>query len=574
MITVSKSGFRRILRALPIALFVIVALFSCLTAHHFAYHYNDSDFASELVLGNFLAEQNKLLSSDWFYGSELRVLSTNLVYMPLFKVFSDWRMVYFTGACIIQIILVLSYYYLSRQIGLKRNAFFLSATLLLLPVGVYYGRFTLYQTYYAPCFIMGFQMVGLYLSVIIRRKQQKPLAQGLRLLALLFLAFGSSLNGARQLASTVLPMLVTAFAVSIAGRSKETPLVDSLKRQWPRWTLAVAVFLSAGAGFLVHNVVLRLYFVISPATDGYAAIPSVEQIRSILVGYLTMFGFQENRLLFSAEGILAVCSVFAAVVFLVVSLRSLMTRKDDRVLPGAFLKTLYPVAMILITAIFFITNRFVSYHSYYLQAFVWIFPFIGLFLNEAPASFRKTTTKQAIVYLACFILFANGVYNNLYFINPDDKQVSYSHLTEEKIDTIQLCRGVVDFIEENGYEVGYATHWQANIITAVTNGRIPMIRIIRFYPYPVYTYDDALTYKETRELSFVEDKDMFLLLTRDEADVFSGSELAAFAIPVYEDENYKIFTFDFSTEVWEYLLEQAVTYNQRSVLDQLEEGEK
>lgn len=564
-----KKTLKTLLKQLPLILFILVILFSGYTAHHFAYNINDSDFSSELVLGHFLAEQNKLLSPDWFYGSELRILSTNLVYMPLFKLFSDWGIVYFLGACVIQTLLVLSYHYLSRQIGMKRNAFLISASLLLLPVCVYYGRHGLYQNYYAPCFIIGFLIAGLYLSAIRHREQTKKLPQGLRLFALFALSFAGCLNGARQIPGTILPLLITAVVVSVLSQPKRTPLKDILRRRrFPLW-LAAGVFLCAGSGFLIHNVVLSRYFVFSSATNGYAATPSLDKLLDIFVGYMALFGFQENRLLFSVEGLFALGSVFAAVVFLITGIRSLISRKDNLSLPAAFLKTYYPVAMILLTGIYCITDRFVNYHVYYLPAFVWIFPFIGTALNEAPVSLPATTLKHVLLYLACLILFANGIYNHLYFIHPDGKQVEYDSLTQVEIDSLQRFRGVLDFIGENGYEVGYATHWQNNIVTAATNGRIPMIRIIRLYPYPVFAYDDSLTYKQTRELSFVEDKEMFLLLTQDEGDLFSNSDLAPFAIPVYENTYYRVYTFDFSTEIWEYLLEQAKAMNQTSVLNQL-----
>jgi len=570
-----KKTLRLLLRQLPLILFVLALLFSFSVAYYFAYHYNDSDFASELLLGNFLAEQNKLISSDWFYGSELRVVSTNLVYMPLFKLFDDWRTVYFVGAWIIQLLLVGSYYYLSRQIGLKRNAFFLSAALMLLPVCILYGRFTLYQTYYAPCTILGFLIAGFYLSVIRHRGRQTFIAQGLRLFALFALAFAGSLNGARQIPGTILPLAAAAVAVSILSQPKHTLFIDILRRQWFQLTLAAAVCIFAGLGFWFQNAVLltRYSIYISPI-DSAVALPSADNFVNILTGYLSMFGYQENRLLFSAEGILALAGAFAAIVFLVFGMRNLLSRKAERTPEATFAAVMYPVAMILITCIFLATPKYQNYVTYFLPAFVWIFPFIGLFLQENPAVIRKLTVSHALVYLSCLILLGSGLYNALYFLDPQDKQVEYDFLSQETTETLHSFNGVVDFIEENGYEVGYATHWQANIITAATNGEIPMIRIIRVYPDFRYSYDDCLTYKQTRELSFVEDKEMFLLLTRDEADIFSGSDLAAFAILIYEDDNYKIFTFDFTTEVWEYLLEQAEYLNQATVLAQLQGEQK
>jgi len=72
-----------------------------------------------------------------------------------------------------------------------------------------------------------------------------------------------------------------------------------------------------------------------------------------------------------------------------------------------------------------------------------------------------------------------------------------------------------------------------------------------------------------REESVVEDKNVFLLLSQNETGVFGSSELALYAIPTYSDEYFQIYEFDFSTEIWEYLLQEAEYYNQQSVLDQL-----
>ena len=100
----------------------------------------DSDASSELVLANHLAENGGILTADWGYSTELRVLNTQLVYAPLLKIFSDWRMVRFFGALILQAILVGSYYVFTKATGISKKIFCISAGLCLLPISVCYGR--------------------------------------------------------------------------------------------------------------------------------------------------------------------------------------------------------------------------------------------------------------------------------------------------------------------------------------------------------------------------------------------------------------------------------------------------
>ena len=47
----------------------------------------NSDDSSELVLGRLLASENRLLSKNWYYSTELRVVNTQIFYAFFFKLF-------------------------------------------------------------------------------------------------------------------------------------------------------------------------------------------------------------------------------------------------------------------------------------------------------------------------------------------------------------------------------------------------------------------------------------------------------------------------------------------------------
>ena len=123
----------RLTTVLSALFFAACCLMSLYLTYQTAAKLQDSDASSELVLAHLLADNNQLLSPDWFYSTELRVLNTQLIYMPLFKIFTDWKLVRFFGALLLQAILVLSYYFRSRQAGFSRNVFLFTGGLLLLP---------------------------------------------------------------------------------------------------------------------------------------------------------------------------------------------------------------------------------------------------------------------------------------------------------------------------------------------------------------------------------------------------------------------------------------------------------
>ena len=84
----------------------------------------DSDASSELVLARHLLDSGKLFSSDWFYGSELRFLHVQLVYMPLMLLLDDWQMVRYVGALIMHALYIISFACLAHAAGKSKRFFF------------------------------------------------------------------------------------------------------------------------------------------------------------------------------------------------------------------------------------------------------------------------------------------------------------------------------------------------------------------------------------------------------------------------------------------------------------------
>ena len=74
----------------PILCFVNIAVFLSTRSHLML----DSDMSSELILGKLLAEEGGILSTNWYYSTELRVLNTQLVYKLLFTFTDDFSNIF------------------------------------------------------------------------------------------------------------------------------------------------------------------------------------------------------------------------------------------------------------------------------------------------------------------------------------------------------------------------------------------------------------------------------------------------------------------------------------------------
>jgi len=191
---------KKLIRALPYVVFLLSLVFTWYTSSVYAVTIMDSDSSSELVLSHLLSQQNAVLTTDWFYSTELRAIHSNLVFAPLFQVFSNWHTVRLVGMIVMQAVFLLSYGYLCRQAQFSRQAFFYSGAILMLPFSVQYGQIVLYHSLYIVCVTIGFLIVGLYLSVMRRWSQpEKKRTRVITLLLLLLTCFLAGLNGIRQL---------------------------------------------------------------------------------------------------------------------------------------------------------------------------------------------------------------------------------------------------------------------------------------------------------------------------------------------------------------------------------------
>ena len=340
----------RIPSILSALFFALCGLMSLYLTYKTAGNLLDSDASSELVLARLLADTNQILSRDWFYSTELRVLNTQLIYMPLFKIFSDWKLVRFFGALLLQAILVLSYYFLSRQAGFSRNVFFLTGGLLLLPASTPYARIVLLHSYYVPHIAIGFFLLGLLLGFGNSEKKK-----GLRiayLVLFLLLSLLSGLGGVRQLLVTFLPLLAAAFLLllcsdgfrGVTHEEMEAGSVSALRRlrtaaccrEARTLYLSAAGAAFAAVGYLLNSRVLDGIYSFTNYGGMRLKNPAVGDVDPLFSALLELFGYKANAKVFSKEGIASLLGAARPLLRLYTGAQhgGVFTDQDD---PGALL---------------------------------------------------------------------------------------------------------------------------------------------------------------------------------------------------------------------------------------------
>ena len=79
----------------------------------------DADMASEQLLANLLAQEGGVMSTNWYYSTELRVLNTQLVMAPLFRLFTSWHTVRVVGSVVLILLYLAAWFWFGRSAKLK-----------------------------------------------------------------------------------------------------------------------------------------------------------------------------------------------------------------------------------------------------------------------------------------------------------------------------------------------------------------------------------------------------------------------------------------------------------------------
>lgn len=540
-----KKRWTRVDGLLLAALLLAFAL-SVVTVYHTSLNLLDSDASSELLLAQHLHETGRFaLSPDWCYSSELRVLYTQLVFAPLFGLLDSWRQVRFVGTMILQMILLCSYACCMRKAGCGRRPILGGMTLLLLPISVTYGRIVLYQTYYIPHLTIGFFTVGLFLAVVQDFERHKTAARkALHLALYAALAFAGGMGGFRQIAITMAPLMLCAL---LLFARRENPF--SHRQGAGMACLAALGCIAALGGLLVNHTLHAVY-----EFDNYSSIQTTvlgyDLISDTVFGFLHQFGFRRDVALLSVMGVLGMAALLGAGLCVHGCIRTLKQEPDAYPAGESVIRHMLPCSVIvcLVLVLFTTQNDFSMLHM--LPFIIWFIPYLCL---EACSLRGKPFVYQAAVCCVCAVCALNGLANHHSFQNPEHFGQMYEGLSVRTPNTVALLAPVRDRIAAEGYDLGYATHWQCNVLTEMTNGDVAVVNLEQ--------RDDRLCYYDwltPRSLRDQEATKAFALFTVQEAALVAQTPLSdALQLEMNHGGSYYLYTIA-DLPAWRAYLDAAV----------------
>lgn len=410
----------------------------------------DSDQASELILANLLNQEGGILSENWYYSTELRVLNTQLVYRLGLTLFSDWHIATTFSLAVMLMLLVASYLFLAKVAGTLRTSIW-TAMILALPFSRQYADYVLFGGYYIPHLTISFICVGLTLHLSSEWMHLPIWKKSMETFLLVTLCIVAGIGGIRALIICYVPMLVTAGGLL---------MLQFFNRSNGWGSRARTVFFSlltliAGlVGYRISEFLLTCGYSASAYSGAELQPLTIQGIHHMLAQTAWAIGWSGipgKTLPQTVQSLLTLVLVLLIAVAFMRSCRNWRKLNETQ----QFLLVYFPVNCVLVLLACVLTGNF---EARFMLPSVLYFTFVlQIGLEWTPLRWRKW---------ACAALIACMIVNSTLILLKMDV---WEESSVEKVS---------DWLVDNGYSRGFSTFWNSNIFTALSDNRIEMWTIV------------------------------------------------------------------------------------------------
>lgn len=514
----STNG-RRFFRVFPwvwlVAAYGLTMLVLCLHGRA----YLDSDMSSEMVLADLLNQEGGVMSTNWWYSTEIKVCSLQMFYQIGLRIFPhDWYAARMVGQGLLVLVLLLSYLYVGHGLKLRGNGVW-GAAALACPFGVWYLWYGFFGGYYVAYMIFVLLSFGAILHLMDPAPRWR---RALQWILLIGSAGISGLNSVKGMMVFYLPMVAASLLVVWIrwhARPQQFP-----RREGKLLLLSVLAFALAAAGYLVNSTVLAATHAFENFNGQSWSAFSFEKMAEGWSLFLSLFGYPGDAFfdgvipLLSLRGILGAFG-FLTLCAILVSLFRLLQRCGK-------LQDVQTVVPILLACICVIQGLILSCTgtsgaepkpmnaSYWLPAVPFVFPVLQL--EGETEDFRLPFARRAAALAFCLCFVATSISATQQFFAQNYR--GNPHLEE-----------VTDWVAQQGYTQGYATFWNANVVTEWSSGQLEM--------WCVRDFNTMITSPRLQKISHQTPPQgaLFLLTTQAELEKMGLTNLYWWSDVVYED---------------------------------------
>ena len=496
----------------------------------------DADEASELVLAKLLSEERNLLSTHWFYGNELRILDVEIVNSLLFRITDNWHIVRF-ASCTIHILLLMAMYFVLCKAAGITDLYSCSALIFAVPFSETYFLYALIGSY-IPHFLFSFgtwAVLFRYIDLKENARNRKAISgisskdrrtKALPLLALLIAVF-AGLEGARQFQILCLPLSIVLVVLALLSGQEE----NLIRSSYLPYIGLLAVFCAAeGASYFIGNKVLHSVYTYYSWADVRFRYFNYEWLPELINGWVGNHGFQDGFIFSSI-----IIRNLAAAIWITMTIISagygighyIRIQKDetaDRTIAlKYFVLAVYYVAASVVYILSYTFTDIQSSERYSLQVLIMSVPMICFFIKTV----HWNTAFKALVLLCTCGMIALGGLNYCRNWRKEDQNAEY--------------RAISEALRAENYSEGFATFWNGNILTEISNGEVEVWNWHPTLTYLAAQENPGEVYRVLQRKSHDEAPPagkMFVLLQKSEIEELPWAQKLDSEIVLYDSEKF------------------------------------
>ena len=483
----------------------------------------DSDLASEMILSDLLNKEGTIISHNWFYSTELKVVNLQWFYRLGLLIFpNDWHLARTFGMAITLALFAAAMLFFVKCAGLGRAGLWMVGTLLW-PFGQHYLVYAIYGGYYLVYTFFYMLVLALVLRSLNADKKHCALQW---VLACVITAV-AGMNGVKQLMVFHAPLCLAAaillvLALHSCGKTNWKAALDACRKEVRLLVASLVTAVAAAAGYFVSNAVLsRMYdfksynFIVWNRDEDWFTLDR------ILMDFFHEFGYENGSGVFhfggiaAAVGLLLGCWMFFCIVRLLLRLDKL--ERNDKLL------VLLLVAMLAVCGV-----AYTYFHEYYLYFWLMNMPVaIAVMAVEIKTEdFHILGARQllGVGLAACFSLCA---------VSTVRQEQEHPYLAHKGLNT------AAEWLVDNGYTQGYSTFWNGNAMTELTSGKLEV------WTLQSLDRDDVPNWLQPKSHLTTDPEHPFLLIDTETDGPAENAKLIQYGdcTEVYNDGRYVIYDF-------------------------------
>lgn len=478
----------------------------------------DSDLAAEMVLANMLNKERSILSTNWFYSTELRVFNLQWFYRVGLLFFpNNWTYARTLAMAAFLIVVIAAWLFLMNVCKMGRFGVW-TAAFLIWPFGFWHHFLSTYGGYYFVYPIFSFLILGII--VLLAERKYSKTKMILLIITGAALSLASGLNGPRQTMVFFAPLCLAVIIMLYIDIKKETIMQWNVVKETKREKLGYIVYtylftLFNILGYLINTGILYKKYTFR-SQSGIKWQNDDRSIVDTFMDFIHLFGFRTNVEVFSFDGIASALG-FAVGIFMIYSIirlcknYSLLSQCEQ-------LALVLSIASIVVMEIAFCYMDKSYTSNYWLPILPFGILLIGLELKTDKFSLAGIKNMLIIMISTCVIITS----------------ISTVKLAiEEPFRGGKKLHDVAMWLEECNYDKGIANFWNSQCITELTNGNIEM--------WTVTGGEKPEFYRWLQDKSHVNPPEgkVFILLngpvehTQDDAIVVRGNGTLVYGIDEY-----------------------------------------